>query len=134
MVSLNILLLTVLSFDMVVKSLVAYYSIRLYRTKSEKKLIISSYLICLITDGQTEGGLTSIQPEGRSVVSSLLYVKTFNLHLELFGGTFSLLPYPFKIHKHAPPPPSNHTHTHAPSTTTVSRSRYLISLSGGLLI
>ena len=77
MVSLNMLLLTVLSFDMAVKSLVAYYSIRSYRTKSEKGLIISSYLICLITDGQTECGLTNIQPEGRSVVSSLLYVKNF---------------------------------------------------------
>ena len=59
------------------------YSIRVLganqKTKLQAGLIISSYVIYFISDGQTEGGLTSIQPEARTV----------NLHLELFGGIFS---------------------------------------------
>ena len=52
-----------------VNSQVTYYSIRVLAG-----LIISSYVIYFISDGQTEGGLRSIQPEARGVVSPLLYV------------------------------------------------------------
>ena len=109
---------------------VAYYSIRLYRTKSEKVWSDpSSYLICLITDGQAEGGLTNIQPEGRSVVSSLLSIYILNFSVDFFPPA---IPVQNTQTRTAPPPQT--THTHAPSTTTESRSWYLISLCGGLLI
>ena len=66
-------------------------------------LIISSYVIYFISDGQTEGGLTSIQPEARSVVSSFftfkLSIYIINFSVEFFPLAIAAIPKPH-THRH----------------------------------
>ena len=116
MISLDILLLSVLSFDYHIliqmgrNSQVMHYSIRVQGIQSEN-LTTSRFdhifISNLIHPSQTYRRTDKYKARSTQryfYLSSLLYVETFNIHVQhnFFGGFFPLAIV--ETHKHAPPP------------------------------